>query len=103
MMIRIAKRFPFVLATLLGLLLSALVSYMGVQYDSGGVGSLFFYLGMVLQFPVWIAHEVIYALPAVKAVNYNNILVIAGGLGIALVFDLTLSALLSRRRNRAKY
>ena len=96
------RRHPFLAATITGLILSSLLGYSEVQYDSGGLVSGLLYLALLMQFPIWIAHELIYAVPSIKALNFNNSLVLVAGLAIACVLDYALSLLISLRERKKR-
>lgn len=83
-------RFPFTIAAIAGIFLSYLLTKYGVRYDSGGGASILFYLALVLQFPVLIAHELVHSVQALKLNNHGNLLVFAIGLCFAALIDLVL-------------
>jgi hypothetical protein len=84
---RLRKSFLFTIVTAAGLLLSWLADSLGILYDSGGVGSLLFYVGWALQFLVSIAHYVVHALHLPAA---HRLASVALGLVFALGLDLEL-------------
>jgi hypothetical protein len=89
---RLCRGFPFTIATLAGLLLSWAAASQDVLYDSGGFGSLVYYLGWLLQFLVSLAHEIVhdFHLPTLGLHRGTSI---ALGLTFALGLDLALRKL----------
>lgn len=83
-------RFPFTIAAIVGIVLSYLLTKYGVRYDSGGGASIIFYLALVLQFPVLIAHELVHSVQAMKLNNHGNLLVFTIGLCFAVLIDFVL-------------
>lgn len=57
---RLCRWFPFTIVTAIGLLLSWLAGVLGILYDSGGAGSLLFYLGWAFQFLINFGHEIVH-------------------------------------------
>jgi hypothetical protein len=85
--IRLLGRHPFVAMLLAGLALGAVVDWAGIQYDSSGIGSVFFYLSLLLAFPVWIAHEILSSSEFLRGIYVSKWVAIAFALVIAVGLD----------------
>ncbi|KFN45023.1 hypothetical protein N789_03100 [Arenimonas oryziterrae DSM 21050 = YC6267] len=57
------KRHPVLMVTLLGLILSTGIDFVGWDYDVGGWRSLIFYLGLLLSATLWAAGEALRSIP----------------------------------------
>lgn len=97
--LRVIKRYPFTAMLLTGLALGALVNLMGIQYDSSGIGSVFFYLSLLFAFPVWIAHELLSSTEFLRALYVSKWVAAALGLVIALGLDYVMAITLRRLRD----
>jgi hypothetical protein len=77
---------------LVGLALGAVVDWMGIEYDSSGVGLILFYSSLLLAFPVWIAHELLSSVEFLRTLYVSKWIAAALALVIAIGFDYALAA-----------
>lgn len=85
--VRLLGRHPVVAMLLAGLALGAIVDWVGIQYDSSGIGSVFFYFSMLLVFPVWIAHEILSSSEFLRGIYVSKWVAIVFALFIAIGID----------------
>lgn len=85
--VRMLGTYPFTAMLLAGLALGVAVDLAGVEYDSSGIGSVFFYLSLLLAFPVWISHEILSYSEFLRGIYVSKWVVVAFALVIAVGLD----------------
>ena len=92
---KILRMVPVTLLTLAGLLLSWWVDKLGILYDSGGLSSIMFYLGWLLQLLVEVAHDALRQFNLSRQADLTRSITI--GLGFAVLIDFGLNKIRRRR------
>lgn len=89
---------PFTLWALLALLLHIAILLFDLSYDDGGLGSYLVLSSPIWGFMYWLPSELLFALNQGHAIPGQRLVVVAVGLGIAVLMDLMIRWFRDRRQ-----
>ena len=98
--VKVMGKNPFLTYGLIGLLLGALISLTGSEYDAGGWRGALFWTGQIFSLPFWMISEVLFALNHSEAVRGHDVISVTLGIILCLLLDVLVRWMVRLRRRR---